>query len=283
MKLIKETLFHVFALLALVITDCERKTPFPPDAVSAEALAQPENFQIWENDYSAEIPDDFSRTGQNEIIALKAEIDPETIRKMLDEKRILIEPAGWSRNGIFAYRTAYDYPDIPSGGYSLIIYDTVTNEFIEKDNIPTYGPGAKYPDEEEIARIKTRWARLLERYRIAGEIEAPLAEINEGGYQRFEDKNMECRFDYEASYSQWAGGISEEINYSLILEKNGRRKTIDTGAFFSLIDLGKRIIGFCESPYENRIVIFTLGCGKYYNGVTVSQSLHGCDMDAGFE
>ena len=256
-------------------------------------VPEPER-EDWPREYLAVEEDDDSegeltvirKTRQNEVVALHGRVEPETIHEIFSRYKVFIEPVGWTNKGIFAFRTTWFNDVMPGGGYALRIFDTVTCESIENDLLLLYYNWDESTDErtaqaEEIARIKTRWPRLLDRYGITGVIEDPAREIREGGYQSFEGSDYRCYFDYEIyGNKQW----SEEIEWRLIVEFEGKRKTVFSTRIASDIVCGEKIIGYYKSPYENRIAVLVVNIVSGFEGaVDTSISFFGCDMDAGFE
>jgi len=75
-------------------------------------------------------------------------------------------------------------------------------------------------------------------------------EIVEGKYKLFGGKDFDVWFDYKK--------IWEEVTWELNAEIGNRQKTISSGRDFMDSINARKIIGYYKSPYENRIVIFTL-------------------------
>ncbi len=228
---------------------------------------------------------DLQFQGENSVIALYG------------NKRIIgnifrtnkgIEPIGWSRDGLFAYRAEWHDFGVPESGNSLIIFNTITDEVIINNRIVTSSstPDYKFPDDEEIAQKRKEWQAMLTLHNIIGEIGNPASEIEEGEYSTHRGTDFNCWFDYETIFL----GDSTLINWKLIAEVHYKQKIVSSGSessesIYGSLE-GKKILGYHKSPYENRIVIMTVdvrrGPGEY-DEMTANTTLYGCHLDVGFE
>jgi hypothetical protein len=214
---------------------------------------------------------------QNSVIALEGRFDPERIQNAFNVNKA-IDPIGWSRNGLFAYRTKWFVSAMPGGGYSVVVFNTVDDEEVEDNGILTYSPWSEFPDDERIAEKRREWQELLAKHGITGEIGNPVEEIGEEGYQNFEGRNFKCWFDYELIYDEY-----EVIDWKLVVEIGNKQKVVSSGRQYSDSLCGKKILGYYQSPYENRIVIIVVDVGRGFEGeMAVDIKLYGCHMNIGF-
>ena len=224
-----------------------------------------------------------SFTRQNEVVALAGRAPPEAVRQIFSYYKAFVEPVGWN-GGTFALRTVWYNDVMPGGGYALRIVDTAGGRSLENDlllvHIDWDEPDKDAERARNIALVKTRWPALLERHGIKGAIEQPDREIKEGGYQSF-GGDVNCYFDYELYGGRpW----NEEIEWRLIVEAGGRRKTVAQSRDASEAVCGKKIIGYYKSPHQNTIAIMVVNVVRGFEGDTdTAISFYGCDMDAGFE
>jgi hypothetical protein len=225
-----------------------------------------------------------SFTRQNEVVALAGRAPPEAVRQIFSYYKAFVEPVGWN-GAAFALRTVWYNDVMPGGGYALRIFDTAGGRSLENDllliHIDWDEPDKEAERAKQIALAKTRWPELLERYGIRGAIEQPEREIKEGGYQVFDGSDISCYFDYELyGAKQW----NEEIEWRLIVEAGGKRKTIARSRDASEAVCGKRILGYYRSPHQNTIAVMVVNVVRGFEGaVDTGLSFYGCDMDWGFE
>jgi uncharacterized repeat protein (TIGR02543 family) len=205
-----------------------------------------------------------------------------------------IEPIGWSRNGLFAYRIDGSNSVIPASGYDLNIFDTVTDEYIDNKTVWTSFPdeGFEYPDDKVLAEIKQEWQEFLAKYEIIGEVQNPIAEIEDYAYFPFEEgtgyginnnTTFYCWFEYELinSDEEWEDEI---IDWKLMVEVDNKQKLVASGRESSFMLWGKQIKGYFKSPYENRIIIIGADVGHGFEGETaIRTKLYGCHLSVGFE
>jgi hypothetical protein len=253
MRILTLALFHVFLLNFVFAQNNDQVSVIDKKNMQNEIINP--FYNDWENDHT------------------------ERVQRGLDNHKIFIEIIGWSRTGLFAYRTRFYNPASSGSGYGLIIFNAVTDIIIENDEIYTSAPFYDGPNEKDIIEIRNKWNGLLNKYGIIGQVRNPVEEIKEGGYQNFGKENIECWFDYEVISID---NFYIDINWKLLIGIGRSQKLVSSNndPYWRQI-YARRIVGYYRSPYENRIVILTLVIGKGYDDFSVQNNLFGCHLDVG--
>lgn len=210
-------------------------------------------------------------------------IDKDNISS-LDTNLPFVEIIGWSKNGLVAYRYITKGDETGLTKYHFVILNTVNDKYIERDSMNLFEPEDYYDEKDEREKkktydeYKTKWNALLEKHSIIGKINDPLEEIKQNNAIKFPLGDFNCWFDYTMKPDETWYKIFE---WKLIIGNNRIQKVINTATEKLQADtLGRKIIGYYKSPYENRIVIVVNNYGLYYRD-TYLVNLYGCNMDVG--
>lgn len=188
-----------------------------------------------------------------------------------------IDIIGWSRNGLLAYRYADD--GVSGTIYRFKIVNTINDEIIERDTIESW----EAYNEEEVGRYRIKWNSLLEKHNIVGRAVDPCAEIDGNDIILFPLQNYECWFNYSASDYSIVNDETPVYNWKLIIGNEFVQKTITQQITRDRIFVRVRILGYCKSPFENRIAVFVGSVSSHSGNVYFSPKAFGCNMSIGLD
>jgi uncharacterized repeat protein (TIGR02543 family) len=228
---------------------------------------------------------------QNPFFSLKGKFTTQEDMDILRYFNKRIEPIGWSRDGLFAYRTEWHDYSKSEMGNALVIFNVVTDEEIAINRIVTdsSSPNFQFPNDEEITKKRQEWRETLTKHNIimGGDERsfhsASFYNISASGqddpreYHVFRDSDFGCWFDSEL--------LNDElIDWKLIVEINSKQKIVSSGRESADILLNKYISRYYKSPYENRIVIIGVDVEHGFAGeMSYDLQLYGCHLSVGFE
>jgi hypothetical protein len=192
-----------------------------------------------------------------------------------------IEVIGWSRNGLLAYRF------INEGGregfnYHFQIVNTINDKIIEIDHFNT--EDIIYHGKE-IGTFREKWNILLEKHEILGRVVDPCAIIDGNSIMEFPLENYRCWFDYTInSNNNLSTVLRQGYNWKLIIGNNFVQKIVtqQNGRNNSPPQTRIKIIGYCRSPFENRIAVLVSFAENFSGIIFFTPKLYGCNMNIGF-
>lgn len=192
-----------------------------------------------------------------------------------------IAPAGWSSDGKFAYRSRWMVND-DAYGYTLTVFDAVTDTVVEENQMSLRSPGGyEYAPARDKNTVLSAWNALLAKHRITGTIANPVAEIT-APLNQFPFAQYDAWFDYELIYDRLPeyNYRDETIKWRLLAGNGRGQKTISSGVEDTDLVYGMKIVGFFQSPHEDRIVILVarFSSDRKDRGIR----LYGCHLGLGF-
>jgi len=210
---------------------------------------------------------------------------------------IAIETIGWSKTGLFAYRSKY-FVDDGRGQfwvYSYAIVNAINSEIVEKDSIESEinaQPEEIQQHKAQAKEYKEKWNAILEKHEIPGKVENLLAENFKNDLLKFPVDNFYGWLDYSINHAKIDNKVDDEgiqidtVKWKLIVGNGTIQKTIGKKVeeFEGMLHnvSGRKILGYYKSPHENRIIValsdyywFSFSGGYY----TIRLELFGCDLN----
>lgn len=254
----------------------------------------------------------FAEENQYKPIEIYSDLEP-IIQENITNFKIThineIFPIGWSPDGKFAYIEYKIADGKPTIAYKLIIQDLVSDKIIwNSDFLDVFDLGDPYTDEE-----KEKYEKLelfMKAYNL--ELNSPeffyqykIEELNKVlnlynivqsstiSFQIFpteiEDSTIDVRsviLEKRDKYETYDKTTIYEF-YSYIIEvtkSNIGKKTIYSEELVKKETMGTQVIGFIQSPFENRIAVI-LGIYKWshHTGHNISFKFIGCELNYGYE
>jgi len=227
-----------------------------------------------------------------------------------------IEPAGWSQNGLFAYRSRYlKHSDRGRFWvYAFAVINTVNDKLLERDSVETEfagniedGVSGTAPPENHgslSAKYKAKWNDMLKKHNIDGSVDDPLSGRFKDNLQQFPVDGFYCWIDYAISAGTVVDPVVmavDTVRWNLIVGNDAAQKTIAKevkarrGGFNDAVKgqnpsispeelYGRKILGCYRSPYSNRIAVVL---SSYYwtpfagGRHTVGLDVFGCNLNTG--
>jgi hypothetical protein len=191
---------------------------------------------------------------------------------------------GWSPKGLYAFQTMQGYGEYSIPTLNLVIWSTVEDRKITEVK-------TKYDRENITEQMKAdglaRFNQVLREYNINGRVDtfrdqrdwtAPLQfphKVNGAVYDSWLEASIENYGDYESAAMKW----------KLVVGNGTKNKTIASGvnAAEGYGCGASQILGYFESPYENRIIVVVRHFKRVFEGdIEFSIERYGCHLDVGY-